>query len=344
MELRYYNPDWISFKEYDEFVTQYHGVSAGHHIQRARWYMDHFDYHILLAIVDGKIVGQSSAYKTTAVIHNTPVDFWWSVDSFVLKQYRGLGIGKKLQAKLHEDWPNFSSIWYSRINGAIKRKLGAKPILSSQLTYYPINSFFSILFGALFKRKKISLPVLLKNKYRLLQRQLHSRFIEKSISVDELLAFAPVIRESLRSDYDFYIDRTHDYLSAKYSCNPSLSGFDIILLYDSHLRKNVGLYILSKPFSRQTFAMELNVCAILDYFIFDNSITQKEILRSALSRAASYDRIDGLLSFGKPIGSLRITYPKDGMQLLSTAAIDGSGKIANTYISFMDQDMEQMLP
>ena len=86
------------------------------------------------------------------------------------------------------------------------------------------------------------------------------------------------------------------------------------------------------------------MCAILDYFIFDNSITQKEILRSALSRAASYDRIDGLLSFGKPIGSLRITYPKDGMQLLSTAAIGGLGKIENTYISFMDQDMEQMLP
>lgn len=344
MELKYYSPDWLSLEEYEQFVAQYHGAATSHHLLRTKWYMDHFDFHILLAIVDGKVVGQSCAYKTTAIIHNVPVDFWWGVDSFVLKQYRGLGIGKKLQAQLHKDWPNFSSIWYSRINGGIKRKLGAQPILASRLTYYPINSFFSILFGALFKRKKLSLPVIIKNKYRRLHASSHNRFTEKNITAAQLLSLASDIKESLSTAADFYIDRSNEDLSAKYNSNQSLSGFDIILLYDQHLEKNVGLYILTKPFSRQTFSIELNVCAILDYFIFDDSVKYKDIIGSALLRASSYDNVDGVLSFGKPVGLLNITYPKDGLQLLSTTPIGGSHVIANPYISFIDQDMEQMLP
>lgn len=343
MELSYCGPEIFSDDKYHYFVAEFHGEAAAHHLKRTRWYMAHFDFRILLAYVDGELAGQSCAYKTSAVINGVQKDLWWSVDTFVLSKYRGLGLGKKLQAKLHEDCVNFSSLWYSKTNGAIKKKLGAMRLLSTKLNYYPINALARIVSAALRKKKSIGRHHLISNKYLFFHRLCpHKRFTEKRLSVSEFLDLAPEIKQYLAANYDFYVDRDKEYLKTKYIDNPSVAGYEIIGLYNKKQEILSAVYILSKPYVHQTVSVYLNVCSILDSFIFDKNVREKDIVRSAVVNAAANSNVDGLIAFGEPQGLLRLTYPLRGLDLLSTMHPDK--QISQPYISFMDQDMEQMLP
>ena len=343
MELSYRGSEVFSNDKYHDFVAEFHREAAAHHIERTRWYMGHFDFRLLLAYVDGEIAGQSCAYKTTAVINGVQKDLWWSVDTFVLSRYRGLGIGKKLQAKLHEDCVNFSSLWYSRINGAIKRKLGARKLLSSKLNYYPINSLFSVVLAAFRRKNSINKKYLCRNKYINFHRLFSvRRYIEIKMSIDDLIKRSDEINKVLEDKNDFYIKRDVNYLTAKYIGNPSITGYDVYGLWSKDRKRVHAMYVLSKPYMHQTFSVYLKVCTLLDCFIFDNNVGHKDVIRAALINAANYRKVDGLLAFGTPKSILRLTYPVRGMELLSTC--HSEAPILYPYVSFIDQDMEQMLP
>lgn len=104
----------ISVDRYKLFLHEYYGDSAEERYRRLEWYKKRGNYYLLLALYNGEPVGQSSAYQASARINGNNSDWWWSVDTFVLSRMRGKGIGKGLQKRLHCDFPNFSSLWYSK--------------------------------------------------------------------------------------------------------------------------------------------------------------------------------------------------------------------------------------
>ncbi|MDE6652349.1 MAG: GNAT family N-acetyltransferase, partial [Paramuribaculum sp.] len=134
--IEYHYLDDIESAEYKALLEEYYGNQWHSRYERVLWYKKHTELNILVATDNGKIVGQSSVYKDTAIVKGKPEIIWWSVDTFVLKSERGKGIGKALQAKLHQDFNAISSIWYSRANGIIKIKCGAKQILQRKQCYY----------------------------------------------------------------------------------------------------------------------------------------------------------------------------------------------------------------
>ena len=142
IELIYLSENKISMEKYYELLhTYYNKNEISDRIKRVNWYLQKGDnFRILLALVNGELIGQTCAYKCTAVFNGKEIDWWWGVDNFVIKSMRGKGIGKKLQEKLHKDLINFSSAWYSPSNGHIKRKLGSSPFCKINFNYYPINS------------------------------------------------------------------------------------------------------------------------------------------------------------------------------------------------------------
>ena len=98
------------------------------------------------------MVGQASAFKVTAIIEGKEQALYWGCDTFLLQEYRGYGIGKTLQKIMHETCPNFSSAWYSPINGIIKRKCGCFDLMELRFTYYPVSYFMGMMWPACYPK------------------------------------------------------------------------------------------------------------------------------------------------------------------------------------------------
>ena len=59
----------VSTKTYKEFLKRAYGERAEYHFKRAEWYNKTGNYHLLLALYNGDVVGQSSAYRSIAHIN-----------------------------------------------------------------------------------------------------------------------------------------------------------------------------------------------------------------------------------------------------------------------------------
>ena len=154
----------VDSPQYKEFLETYHGQGTyAEWRERILWYfaLGEDNYRILVAKKGDEFVGQSCAYSVDVSMCQNTFRLWWSVDTFVLPKMRGKGIGKLLQGRLHKDLPNFSSAWYSPTNGVIKRKCGAHGLLNLFFGYYPVSSYFTIIFELALKRiisRKIVIP------------------------------------------------------------------------------------------------------------------------------------------------------------------------------------------
>ncbi len=341
LKLEYLENSNVTENEYIEFLSKVHGKNAIHRYKdRGKWYQQTGDYHILIAILDGKIVGQSSSYTVEAVVDKKNVRLSWSVDTFVLSEARGKGIGKKLQKKLHEDTENFSSAWYSPLNGIVKRKCGAKEFYRYYFPYYPISKYATIFLELAIKKvfkKDLRLNIRVPNFYIFLNKKNLTKFTFKEIYKfeDSHIKF---IEETLSSKYDFYVKRDSAYLEWKYFKNPDLKNFHIIevkkgddieaIISFSEARERT--YIMTKYFGP----------TILDIFIKPKSLFTKKhvipmIVKYYKERKITLDGINTI--FNIPFYP-KIIYPRIGSPFLSTY----KGDIKKPYISMMDQDMEQL--
>lgn len=350
IEYVYYDLDNnpITQEQYELFLQKYYGTNASVRLQRVSWYKSMGAYKLLLAIKDGEPVGQISAYRIRASIAGRPTTIWWGVDNFVLDDERGQGIGKKLQMKLHQDLENFSSVSYSRLNGIIKRKCGAKELMQIPFTYLPVNSFFSLLLRIILHRKfhkEIRVPTVFRNKYYHLNSLLN--FGHKHYTVYELRletcfeTLTPLIAESLKK-YDFYVIRDKGYLQWKYLNNPTIGHVHILGFYSTMSKKLLGCIIFSEPFEKDVFSVpSTTIVTILDCFIFDNNIsTRQMVLECIREYCKKRVLIDGILYIGKIPYYPILRYPYKGRYFLSTIVSDGP--IQNPYLGYSDQDMEQV--
>lgn len=339
----------VTIEQYKRFLAEYYGESADARYDRMQWYHERGRYKILLAIEDGVLLGQSCVYSVDVVINNEKEELWWGVDGFVLEKARGRGIGKMLQKQLHRDFSFFSSLWYSRLNGIIKHKCGAYGLLKCPFNYYSASSFLSVLLCVFVKRflhKVVHFPVIYRNKYFILNNlfSFKNKWIVQNVQlsehIDELI---PLINESLK-EHDFYVIRDKNYLFWKYIENPTIGGYKTLFFYSkSNPEKLLGAVIFSSTYMKTTFSIPLNVFTILDSFIVPGSgLSKRQILLETIRYYHNLGvAVDGILALGDFSYFPFLRYPWDGTALLTNYV--GSSNIENPYLSYSDQDMEQMI-
>lgn len=334
----------ISVDRYKLFLHEYYGDSAEERYRRLEWYKKRGNYYLLLALYNGEPVGQSSAYQASARINGNNSDWWWSVDTFVLSRMRGKGIGKGLQKRLHCDFPNFSSLWYSKSNGAIKRICGSTDFLYTHFNFYPVGAFFSMFSEMFFMRylnRKISFPVLGEYKfYHLNALGIDTgRYIIKEIDLQDNLADISICAAKAQEKFDFYILKDKNYLHWKYIDNPTMGEYHTIAIYSSNSIL-LGMVIFSGMFLRRAFSILKRVVTVLDCFQMNDSLPKRILLLSVMKYYKTKNvKIDGVLSLQDMNYFPCLRYPNKGVALLSTC----KEKIGSFYLSYSDQDMEQMI-
>lgn len=335
IELIYIDDANVTQEDYLEFLEQHYQERAIYKFgTRREWYGKKEDYKILLAIADGEIVGQSCAYKDIAFINGKEASVWWGCDNFVLPKTRGKGIGKKLQKKLHEDLPNFSSAWYSPINGIIKSKCGSKSLFDLAFAYYPVSTFFTIYLNKVIKKllkKEFNLKIPLPFFYTLLNKCFghKEREIKETAYNDSIYGF---IANSTLDEFDFYTKRDKEYLNWRYNENPNLRYYAVeackgnetdavILFTHAHTEKGITVTKILDVFKRKGAKVSNK-----DVLIYVATFFKKKRIT-----------IDGIQFIGECN-----YYPRqiNKTSFLSTANI--KGEIRKPYISYSDQDMTQM--
>lgn len=98
--------------------------------ERWHWCYELRGGHSFLAWSASRIVGHVGAMPAVVWSGTQEVAALWSVDSFVLPDHRGCGIGKLLQQRASAFRPLFMSVWMSERNWNIKSALGHVPIAS----------------------------------------------------------------------------------------------------------------------------------------------------------------------------------------------------------------------
>ena len=92
-------------------------------------YLEKGDLPIWIAVTDnGQVVGQTCAMIEPLKLGEAVHRVGWSVDTFLLPEYRGQGIGYRLQKANDEANPIFMSLSMSAANRRIKVKQGSIPL------------------------------------------------------------------------------------------------------------------------------------------------------------------------------------------------------------------------
>ena len=335
----------IDTPQYRVFLEAYHGAGTfPAWRERITWYFSKGNdaYRILVAKTDSKYVGQSCAYKVTAIVNGVETVWWWSIDTFVFPQMRGLGIGKKLQQQLHNDLPNFSSAWYSPTNGIIKRKCGGHGVMDFPFAYYPVSSYFSIVLELIVKKlvsRKFSVPRL-RLPYLYTKLNNLSGLRQKDYQIEELNADAlPSLSEFMEScldDTQFHIIRSKDYLQWKYVDNPRMKCH-VLSVFEKGQR--VGLIVFSDIQESKVVLAKAKIVKIYESLF---TKTSKLSHKTLLAFVTNYYRnnkqpFDGILSLQKMDYRPTFIYPRPHSELLSTLPIE---KLSSGYITYSDQDME----
>ena len=346
-DIEYREITEVSDEAYRNFLYEKDGkYYAEQFLQRISWYFQYGKYKLITASINNKIVAHAGAFGVFAMIDGEKVEWWWGVDTFALPEARGKGIGKGLQQRLH-DLPNFSSQAYSKINGNIKLKCGCKSLIDTHFVYYPCSRFFSAIAGMfaikLFGRE-CALPSVMQGKYSMLNRSLKKSFnfnVKVFADRQPIEKYADFINCNLEK-FDFYIQRTPEYLVWKYAENPSMD-YVTMEIYGNTNASLLGLLIFSKVKERVVYMTKLRVSMVLDFVSADDTALD---LKDAILLIESYCRqhgiaIDGVCALQKCHYYPRFSYPVKGRSLLSTFDTKGN-PIQRPYISYSDQDMEQI--
>ena len=97
--------DFVNSEGFSKFLHSENDVELFEkRIRRINLYRSYLDVKVLGATVNGRFVGQSCAFRSVVVANGVRREWWWSVDTFLLQECRGLGIGKALQEKFHQDF------------------------------------------------------------------------------------------------------------------------------------------------------------------------------------------------------------------------------------------------
>lgn len=339
--------DYKDFLESDEFRAFKHAKPSDNvykvHLERMDYYRSLYDQKTVCATVDGKIVGQSCAFKQAAIAGGKRVEWWWGVDVFLKKDYRGLGIGKAMQQLLHDTLPNFSSAWYTPINGIVKKKCGAHGIAEVWFNYYPVSSlitmFTDLSFRKLFHKKfplRFGIPFLYSQMNSLFSDTKLSDYRVVDVPYLELGEKEAKFMEDALSAKDFHIERSVKFLRWRYR---GLKAPYHMLRLEKDGRIE-ALVSFSEPYNSK-----FDVCPIKGVTVYDivvaptSKLSERKVflfminwLRKNNMYCDGIQMLTPIKYFGK------IYYPFHSCQILSTLA----GQYPNSYLTFADQDLYQI--
>lgn len=334
----------IHSPEYIELQNRIHGKNGyARRLNRIEHYAAMGDFRVIVAIINGRMVGQSAAYKVKAIIEGREQVFFWGCDTFLLPESRGYGVGKHMQNELHKACPNFSSAWYSPINGIIKRKCGGIDFLDLKFTYYPVSNFcglmWQLLSAKLFKKRqtvKAHVPFLYYNLNKLFHKNKLKGYEVVEIHYSELgEEIAEFMVNSLKG-YDFYIKRDLDFLRWAYGYKEG--QYHMLLIKQNG--KIHAVVAFSKIHHATHVIARFNGVSILDLVISpDSELTTKDILLYVIQfHKERNEKIEGVITFEQMNYFPKFIYPNPSVPLLSTYG----KKLSNGYVSFIDQDMDQL--
>lgn len=325
----------VSESDYFSFLKKQYGFRAHQkHSIRRTWYKKKDGYKILLAIENGKILGQSCAFKDIAIVLQKEIEIWWGIDAFVLPEARGRGLGKLLQKKLHEDLLNFSSAWYSPLNGIVKRKCGAKEIFLLSFCYYPVSSYISYVGTMLIKKitkRDISIRLPFSFIYAFInRRRIAKEYICHEVELNKDV-FSFINLSSLKFS-DFYIKRNEAYLKWRYIENPNLRYH----VLEISRNKQIEAYVI---FTHMYYDGKFRVSKIMDVFKKQSSLLNEKDILYFVSRffKTKGKNIDGLLHLTECN-----YFPRFVRHTMFLSTINLEKEIKNPCISYSDQDMVQM--
>ncbi len=326
-------------KKYEDFLLEAYGPQLfNHKKERFLWYKQNTEYCVYLAIMNHKIVAQTCGYKVNATIKNKKYPLWWGVDGVVLEECRGKGIGKMLQKRIAEECENFTSAYYSKINGIIKRKYGGEPLFPIEFIYYPVSNYISYYTELIIKKigkKDIRLPFGIPYFYSNLNAFTTSEytFVESNFSSRNI----DFINKVLAQNYDFYIERNESFIKWKYENNPSITYH----LFEVYQKKDlVAIVICTEIYKTSYLQRPIHAVKLLDVFSIDHKkFTTKHALQIIVDHYKKQGKyFDGILSILNCSYFPKLVYPRTSV--LSTFRKEN---ITNPYLSYNDQDMEQMI-
>lgn len=344
VECSYLSLEELKNEDFVEFSEKFFGKgSFANRFARMRYFASLYDFRCLSARMDGRYMGQTCGYKAYAVANGNRQELWWSFDTFVLAESRGMGIGKMLQAKLHRDLPNFTSAWYSPINGIIKRKCGANAIFEMHMAYYPVSRLWTVIADALC-RKLFKKPFPLSLPLPYFYSKLNAAFRKRLLRAHELreISLADLqesdfrfISESLKK-YDFYIERSPEFIRWRYSEMPR--GVRLYkILHDGEL---CAFAACSLSHAGSYRAARVQVSCIYDLIIGEHAeLTDRDVmvlLADAFRQKG--EKLDGFLSSLPTRYHGKIHYPLAPIEVLST----NQGKYRHPYFTYADQDLDQI--
>lgn len=334
----------IESKEYIRLLQAIHGESGYvSRIKRINHYLESGDFKLLVAIKNGRMIGQASAFKVTAVIRGKEQDLYWGCDTFLLPESRGMGIGKQLQYRLHQACPNFSSAWYSPINGIIKKKCGCKELIDLKFTYYPVSDFFGMLCqlasAKILKHRicfKASIPYLYYNFNNIWCNSKLDSYDIVEIPYQELNQEISDFMEYALQDYDFHVKRSLVFLKWVYGWK--LGKYHMLAFKRDN--KIQAIVSFSEVHQATHVIASFQGVSVFDLIIHPKStITRKDILMYVIGfYKRRKEQLDGLITFEQIKYFPKFTYPWPSSPLLSTYR----EKVSNGYLSFIDQDMDQL--
>lgn len=217
---------------------------------------------IWLAKMDEKIIGHTGAMYVPLKIGDRSVLGAWSVDTIVLPEHRGKGVGKLLQRANQDSHQIFMSLSMSPANRSIKKKLGSMAGPSVRL-YLRAETFRSSciyedamtcarergtasralvwLVGHLggIRAATVALEACVLRKQ---SRNVtpFTRCSDVSLFPGWLAEEANALWNTVRDDYDFTVEKTSAYLNWKFHDQP---GLDCQQAYAYHNGQPTGLVV-----------------------------------------------------------------------------------------------------
>jgi GNAT superfamily N-acetyltransferase len=326
------------------------------------WYGD--DLPIWIAIQDGEIIGQTCAMYCPLQVGQEVYNAAWSVDTIVLPEGRGRGLGSKLQRLSAKNHRIFMSLRMSPINRKIKTSFGSKPVaeVSSFIKWVKIDklSYSNAVKKRIANSKLLTdiwlfccrafnldrLLVCILNTINSVRAILKGRVRYNSdIDIKEIECFGEEINElwkNTKNQYGVIVERNQKYLNWKYCDQPHMKYRKFVAIRDNEicgyvvLRKseapepNIGIItdMYAAPGDDETFT------AMIDFSVnfFSNTV-------EAVKCATSIENVKGILSrfaFSKQRDEVLMAYSseEDVMNKLKTVS-------KNWFMTMGDHDWDQ---
>ena len=200
---------------------------------------------VWLAINNGRIIGQSNALFSKIKINKKIIYAGWSTDTVILPEYRGSGIGTRLQDFKLKNIKNYMAINIAFYNRRIMKKIGAhsgnkvtilkkyfsvnKNIIAQSMIYRTrknkiINKLISLSIKFFFIHIIISFIL---NKLFIIRNKLKQFSIKQlnQVEIVEISKFDKQIDqlwERVKNDYDICSVRKHEQLNWKFHLQPDV--------------------------------------------------------------------------------------------------------------------------